>query len=55
MPRQRREHDDQFDDRLEMEIITDAKPDELWIAWYSYLDDHLRFPSPPRPDVSLSV
>lgn len=42
MPRRRR-HDDDFDERLEMEIITDAKPDELSIACYSYLDDHLRF------------
>jgi hypothetical protein len=31
MPRRRREDDD-FDERLEMEIITDAKRDELWIA-----------------------
>src|SRR5689334_17049828 len=47
MPRRRREDDD-FDERLEMEIITDAKPDELWIAWYSYVDDHLRFPFKAR-------
>jgi len=40
----RRRDDDDFDQRLEMEIITDAKPDELWIGWYYYLDDHLRFP-----------
>lgn len=23
-----------FDERLENEIITDAKPDELWVGWY---------------------
>jgi hypothetical protein len=40
----RRKDDDDFDQRLEDEIITDAKPDELWIGWYYYLDDHLRFP-----------
>ena len=40
----RRHDDDDFDRRLEMEIITDAKPDELSIAWYCYLDDRLRFP-----------
>ena len=44
----RRRDDDDFDQRLEMEIITDAKPDELWIGWYHYLDDHLRFPFKAR-------
>ena len=47
MPR-RRHDDDDFDRRLEMEIITDAKPDELSIAWYCYLDDRLRFPFTAR-------
>jgi hypothetical protein len=28
----RRRRDDDFDQRLETEIITDAKPDELWIG-----------------------
>ena len=44
----RRRDDDDFDQRLENEIITDAKPDELWIGWYYYLDDHLRFPFKAR-------
>jgi Calcium binding len=44
----RRRDDDDFDQRLEDEIITDAKPDELWIGWYYYLDDHLRFPFKAR-------
>jgi hypothetical protein len=44
----RRRDDDEFDQRLENEIITDAKPDELWIGWYYYLDDHLRFPFKAR-------
>src|SRR5690348_15495252 len=43
MPRRRRD-DDNFDERLGMEIITDAKPDELWIGWYYYPEAHLRFP-----------
>lgn len=43
-----RRRDDDFDQRLENEIITDAKPYELWIAWYYYLDDHLRFPFKAR-------
>jgi hypothetical protein len=43
MPRWRQDDND-FDRRLEMEIITDGKPDELSIAWYCYLDDRLRFP-----------
>jgi hypothetical protein len=47
MPGKRR-HDDDFNTRLEMEIITDAKPDELSIGWYSYLDDRLRFPFTAR-------
>ncbi len=47
MPRRRKDNDD-FDQRLEDEIITDAKPDELWIGWYYYLDDHLRFPFKAR-------
>jgi hypothetical protein len=47
MPGKRR-HDDDFDTRLEMEIIIDAKPDELSIGWYSYLDDRLRFPFTAR-------
>jgi hypothetical protein len=29
----RRRDDDDFDLRLENEIITDAMPDELWIGW----------------------
>jgi hypothetical protein len=48
MARRRRSDDDDFDQRVEMEIITDAKPDELWIGWYYYLDDHLRFPFKAR-------
>ena len=44
----RRRDDDEFDQRLEIEIITDAKPDELWIGWYYYLDDHLGFPFKAR-------
>jgi hypothetical protein len=32
----RRKDDDDFDQRLEDDIITDAKPDELWIGWYYY-------------------
>jgi hypothetical protein len=47
MPRRRGE-DDGFDDRLETEIITDAKPEELRIAWYAYLDDHLLHPFKAR-------
>src|SRR3954452_19686429 len=47
MARRRRGEDD-FDQRLEAEIITDAKPDELWIGWYYYLDDHLGFPFKAR-------
>ena len=47
MARGRRD-DDGFDQRLENDIITDAKPDELWIGWYYYLDDHLRFPFKAR-------
>ncbi len=31
MARRRKDNDD-FDQRLEDEIITDAKPDELWIG-----------------------
>lgn len=52
MPRRRREADN-FDQRLGMEIITDAKPDDLWIAWCSCLADHLRFPF--KANVSFSV
>ena len=44
----RRRDDDDFDERLETEIITDVKPDELWIGWYYYLDDHLRVPLKAR-------
>src|SRR5438876_12399131 len=46
MPRRRR--DDDFEQRLEMEIIVDAKPDEQAIGWYYYLDEHLRFPLEAR-------
>ena len=44
----RRGNDDDFDQRLEMVIITDAKPDELWIGWYYYLEEHLGFPFEAR-------
>ena len=46
MPRRRR--DDDFDERLEMEIIVDAKPEEQSIGWYYYLEEHLRFPFKAR-------
>ncbi len=36
MPRRRR--DDAFEQRLEMEIIVDAKPEEQSIGWYHYLE-----------------
>lgn len=43
MPRRRR--DDDFDQRLEMEIIVDANgPEEQALGWYYYLEEHLRFP-----------
>jgi calcium binding protein len=45
---QRRRDEDDFDQRLENEIITDAKPDELWIGWYYYLDDYLGYPFKAR-------
>jgi hypothetical protein len=48
MARRRRDEDDDFDQRLENEIITDAKPDELWIGWYYYRDDRLGFPFKAR-------
>ncbi len=48
MARRRRDKDDDFEQPLEKESITDAKPDELWIGWYYYLDDHLRFPFKAR-------
>jgi hypothetical protein len=41
MPGRRR--DDDFDQRLEMEIIVDAKPEEQAIGWYYYLEEQLRF------------
>ena len=41
MTRRRGSGDNDFEQRLETEIITDAKPDELWIGWYYYLDNHL--------------
>jgi hypothetical protein len=44
----RRRDDDGFDQRLENEIMTDAKPDELWIGWYYYFDDHLGLPFKAR-------
>jgi hypothetical protein len=40
----RRRRDDDFDERLETEIIVDAKPEEQAIGWYYYLEEHLRFP-----------
>src|SRR6266852_1737102 len=46
MPRLRR--DDDFEERLEMEIIVDAKPEEQSIGWYYYLKEHLRFPFQAR-------
>jgi hypothetical protein len=46
MPGRRR--DDDFDQRLEMEIIVDAKPEEQAIGWYYYLEEHLRFPFTAR-------
>src|SRR5437016_14565463 len=42
MPRRRR--DDDFERRLWMEIIVDARPEEQAIGWYYYLEEHLRFP-----------
>lgn len=44
----RRRRDDDFDQRLADEIITDANPDELGMSWYYYLDDRLRFPFKAR-------
>jgi hypothetical protein len=46
MPRRRR--DDEFDQRLAMEIIVDARPEEQSIGWYYYLQEHLRFPFKAR-------
>ena len=46
MPRPRR--DDDFDQRLEMERIVDAKSEEQAIGWYYYLEEHLRFPFKAR-------
>jgi hypothetical protein len=43
MPRGQHDHD--FDERLEMEIIVDANgPEEQALGWYYYLEEHLHFP-----------
>jgi hypothetical protein len=46
MPRRQRDND--FDHRLDWEIIVDAKPEEQSIGWYYYLKEHLRFPFQAR-------
>jgi hypothetical protein len=46
MPRRQRDND--FDHRLDWEIIVDAKPEEQSIGWYYYLEEHLRFPFQAR-------
>lgn len=44
----RRRRDDDFERRLEWEIVVDAKPEEQAISWYYYLEEHLRFPFQAR-------
>ena len=44
----RRQRDDDFEQRLDVEIIVDAKPEELSIGWYYYLEEHLAFPFQAR-------
>jgi hypothetical protein len=54
VPRSRRD-DDEFDERLEMDIFTDAKPDELWIGWYYSLDGDLPRPGATGPTRAMNV
>lgn len=45
----RRRRDDDFDQRLDWEIIVDANgPEEQALGWYYYLENHLRFPFKAR-------
>jgi hypothetical protein len=45
----RRGRDDDFDQRLDWEIIVDANgPEEQALGWYYYLENHLRFPFKAR-------
>jgi calcium binding protein len=45
----RRRSDDDFDQRLDWEIIVDANgPEEQALGWYYYLENHLRFPFKAR-------
>jgi hypothetical protein len=52
----RRRRDDDFDHRLDWEIIVDANgPDEQALGWYYYLENHLRFPFKARCIVERST